>query len=184
MKVIYSFPFDFVVLTSHLITTNMQTKVLPAKYIMKTDDDAFVRIDEVLSSLKEKPPNGLLYGRISLESSPIREKDSKWYISAEVCMYTHTHVYILIIHANLNFRLDDILLNSLHLLTFDERQCMQEWPHASYPPWAHGPGYIISRDIAKFIAHGHQERDLQVNFTCYNHKHFTFFFSDYVLPEQ
>ncbi|KAF3456419.1 hypothetical protein FNV43_RR01069 [Rhamnella rubrinervis] len=98
----------------------MGTKVFPAKYIMKTDDDAFVRIDEVLSSLKEKPSNGLLYGLISLESSPIREKDSKWYISKE------------------------------------------EWPHASYPPWAHGPGYIISRDIAKFIAHGHQERDLQL----------------------
>lgn len=42
----------------------------------------------------------------------------------------------------------------------------QEWPHASYPPWAHGPGYIISRDIAKFIVHGHQERDLKVKYTC------------------
>ncbi|XP_038720127.1 hydroxyproline O-galactosyltransferase GALT3 isoform X2 [Tripterygium wilfordii] len=96
------------------------TKLLPAKYIMKTDDDAFVRIDEVLSSLKGKPTNGLLYGLISSESSPHREKDSKWYISAE------------------------------------------EWPHPSYPPWAHGPGYIISRDIAKFIVRGHQERDLKL----------------------
>lgn len=41
----------------------------------------------------------------------------------------------------------------------------KEWPHASYPPWAHGPGYIISRDIAKFIVRGHQERDLKVKFT-------------------
>lgn len=63
---------------------NMQTKVLPAKFIMKTDDDAFVRIDEVLSSLKTKPSNGLLYGLISFESSPHREKDSKWFISDEV----------------------------------------------------------------------------------------------------
>lgn len=66
----------------------MQTKVLPAKYIMKTDDDAFVRIDEVLSSLKVKPSTGLLYGLVSLESSPIREKDSKWYISDEVHIST------------------------------------------------------------------------------------------------
>ncbi|XP_021889538.1 hydroxyproline O-galactosyltransferase GALT3 [Carica papaya] len=95
------------------------TKILPAKYIMKTDDDAFVRIDEVLSSLKEKASNGLVYGLISFESSPNRDKDSKWYISTE------------------------------------------EWPHASYPPWAHGPGYIVSRDIAKFIVRGHQEMDLQ-----------------------
>ncbi|XP_040990376.1 hydroxyproline O-galactosyltransferase GALT3 isoform X2 [Juglans microcarpa x Juglans regia] len=96
------------------------TKVLPAKYIMKTDDDAFVRIDEVLSSLKGKAANGLLYGLISFESAPHRDKDSKWYISTE------------------------------------------EWPHASYPPWAHGPGYIISRDIAKFIVRGHQERGLKL----------------------
>ncbi|XP_044498380.1 hydroxyproline O-galactosyltransferase GALT3 [Mangifera indica] len=98
----------------------MGTKILPAKYIMKTDDDAFVRIDEILSTLKEKASDGLLYGRISFESSPHRETDSKWYISKE------------------------------------------EWPHAAYPPWAHGPGYIISRDIAKFIVQGHHERNLRL----------------------
>ncbi|XP_034685145.1 hydroxyproline O-galactosyltransferase GALT3-like [Vitis riparia] len=98
----------------------MQTKILPAKYVMKTDDDAFVRIDEVLSSLKGKPSNGLLYGLISFDSAPHRDKDSKWHISAE------------------------------------------EWPRDTYPPWAHGPGCIISRDIAKFIVQGHQERDLQL----------------------
>ncbi|KAJ4843891.1 hypothetical protein Tsubulata_025941 [Turnera subulata] len=98
----------------------MGTKILPAKYIMKTDDDAFVRIDEVLATLKGKAPNGLLYGLISFDSSPHRDADSKWYISTE------------------------------------------EWPHASYPPWAHGPGYIISRDIAKFIVRGHQGRDLKL----------------------
>ncbi|KAF5941456.1 hypothetical protein HYC85_019098 [Camellia sinensis] len=97
------------------------TQILPAKYIMKTDDDAFVRVDEVLSSLKgKKVSNGLLYGLISFESSPHRDKDNKWYISAE------------------------------------------EWPHESYPPWAHGPGYIISKDIAKFIVQGHQQRVLQL----------------------
>jgi hydroxyproline O-galactosyltransferase 2/3/4/5/6 len=51
---------------------------------MKTDDDAFIRIDEVLSSLKGKPSEGLLYGLISSKSSPDRDKDSKWYISDEV----------------------------------------------------------------------------------------------------
>lgn len=98
----------------------MGTKILPAKYIMKTDDDAFVRIDEVLTSLKGKASDGLLYGLMSFDSSPHREKDSKWYISNE------------------------------------------EWPHSSYPPWAHGPGYIVSRNIAKFIAQGHQERDFKL----------------------
>ncbi|XP_008223439.1 PREDICTED: hydroxyproline O-galactosyltransferase GALT3 [Prunus mume] len=96
------------------------TKILPAKYIMKTDDDAFVRIDEVISSLKGRATNGLLYGLIAFESAPDREKGSKWYIDNK------------------------------------------EWPHALYPPWAHGPGYIISRDIAKFIVRGHQESNLKL----------------------
>ncbi|XP_020230191.1 hydroxyproline O-galactosyltransferase GALT3 [Cajanus cajan] len=98
----------------------MGTKIIPSKYIMKTDDDAFVRIDEVLSGLKGKPSEGLLYGLISSKSSPQRDEDSKWYISEE------------------------------------------EWPYDTYPPWAHGPGYIISRDIAKFVVHGHQERKLKL----------------------
>ncbi|KAG2318216.1 hypothetical protein Bca4012_069181 [Brassica carinata] len=96
------------------------TKVIPAKYIMKTDDDAFVRIDELLLSLKNKPSSALLYGLISFDSSPDREQGSKWYIRKE------------------------------------------EWPLGSYPPWAHGPGYIISQDIAKFVVKGHRERDLRL----------------------
>lgn len=51
---------------------------------MKTDDDAFVRIDELLSSLKEKPSSALLYGLISFDSSPDREQGSKWFIRKEV----------------------------------------------------------------------------------------------------
>lgn len=96
------------------------TKILPAKYIMKTDDDAFVRVDEILASLKTKTSDGLLYGLVSHDSKPQRDKDNKWYISTE------------------------------------------EWSHDSYPPWAHGPGYVISRDIAKFIVRGHQERSLKL----------------------
>ncbi|KAI3993357.1 hypothetical protein MKX01_010100 [Papaver californicum] len=61
----------------------MGTKILPAKYLMKTDDDAFVRIDEILAGLKGKPPNGLLYGLISFDSEPIKDSNSKWYISDE-----------------------------------------------------------------------------------------------------
>ncbi|KAK1277258.1 putative beta-1,3-galactosyltransferase 16 [Acorus gramineus] len=94
------------------------TKILPAKYIMKTDDDAFVRIDEVVSSLEKKSTHGLLYGLIAFNSEPHRDKESKWYISE------------------------------------------QEWPRATYPPWAHGPGYVITHDIAKFIVRGHKDRYL------------------------
>jgi hypothetical protein len=96
------------------------TKIYPAKYMMKADDDAFIRIDEVLSSLKKIPSDGILYGLISFESKPERDKNNKWHISTE------------------------------------------EWPKNSYPPWAHGPGYVISRDIAKFIVRGHHERFLRL----------------------
>lgn len=86
------------------------TEVASAKYVMKTDDDAFVRVDEVLASLKRtKVSHGLLYGLINSDSRPHRNTDSKWYISPE------------------------------------------EWPGETYPPWAHGPGYVVSRDIAKAV---------------------------------
>lgn len=54
---------------------------------MKTDDDAFVRIDEVLSNLKKSAPRGLLYGLISFESSPEREKDNKWFVDPKVALF-------------------------------------------------------------------------------------------------
>lgn len=86
------------------------TEVVSAKYIMKTDDDAFVRIDEVLASLQRiSTTRGLLYGLINSDSQPHRNPDSKWFISSE------------------------------------------EWPEENYPPWAHGPGYVVSRDIAKAV---------------------------------
>lgn len=52
---------------------------------MKTDDDAFVRVDELHASLKNlNITRGLLYGRINFESEPHRDVDSKWYITPEV----------------------------------------------------------------------------------------------------
>lgn len=46
---------------------------------------------------------------------------------------------------------------------------MQEWSNEMYPPWAHGPGYIISRDIAEFVVQGHEERYLQVSSLFYSY---------------
>ncbi|XP_052186141.1 beta-1,3-galactosyltransferase GALT1-like [Diospyros lotus] len=86
------------------------TKVAYAKFVMKTDDDAFVRVDEVLASLnRTNVTRGLLYGLINSDSQPHRNPDSKWYISSE------------------------------------------EYAGQRYPPWAHGPGYVVSQDIAKAV---------------------------------
>lgn len=52
---------------------------------MKTDDDAFVRVDEILNSLRRtNVTHGLLYGLINSDSRPHRNPESKWYISPEV----------------------------------------------------------------------------------------------------
>ncbi|KAJ6357332.1 hypothetical protein OIU78_005233 [Salix suchowensis] len=65
------------------------TEVASAKYVMKTDDDAFVRVDEVLTSLKRiKVSHGLLYGLINSDSRPHRSTESKWYISSEVILHS------------------------------------------------------------------------------------------------
>ncbi|KAK4481591.1 hypothetical protein RD792_012493 [Penstemon davidsonii] len=97
------------------------TEVVSAKFIMKTDDDAFVRIDEILNSLdKTNVTRGLLYGVINTDSQPDRNPDSKWYISPE------------------------------------------EWPAEKYPPWANGPGYVVSSDIAKAVSKKHRKGRLKV----------------------
>lgn len=58
---------------------------------MKTDDDAFVRVDEVLASLnRANVTQGLLYGLINADARPHRSPDSKWYISPEVTFFTAT----------------------------------------------------------------------------------------------
>jgi len=73
---------------------SLQTDVLSAKYVMKTDDDAFVRVDEILSSLdRVNISHGLLYGRVNSDSQPHRDPYSKWYITPEVSC---VKLYILI----------------------------------------------------------------------------------------
>lgn len=40
----------------------------------------------------------------------------------------------------------------------------QEWRDEVYPPWAHGPGYVVSGDIAKAAYKQHKKGRLKV--TC------------------
>ncbi|KAI5058523.1 hypothetical protein GOP47_0026693 [Adiantum capillus-veneris] len=90
-----------------------------ANYIMKCDDDNFVRVEtvveEVLASDHQK---GLYMGNINLDHRPLRA--GKWAVTFE------------------------------------------EWPEEDYPPYANGPGYIITRDIASFIVSEHKNNSLRL----------------------
>jgi hypothetical protein len=62
-----------------------QTKSIKAKYMMKTDDDTFVRVDAVLSAIrKTNHTHSLLLGYIEFTSEPNRDTESKWYVDYEV----------------------------------------------------------------------------------------------------
>ncbi|XP_051145851.1 beta-1,3-galactosyltransferase GALT1-like isoform X2 [Andrographis paniculata] len=97
------------------------SEIVPANFIMKTDDDSFVRIDEILNTLRSSnATRGLLYGSVSSDSQPDRDPDGKWYISTK------------------------------------------EWPDDKYPPWAHGPGYVVSKDIATTVSREHRAGRLKL----------------------
>lgn len=71
---------------------------------MKTDDDAFVRVDEVMTYLADlNVTRGLLYGLINSDSRPHRDPDSKWYISPEVSLsFSFSAKMVLICNVELN----------------------------------------------------------------------------------
>ncbi|XP_011620767.1 hydroxyproline O-galactosyltransferase GALT2 [Amborella trichopoda] len=92
---------------------------LSAAYIMKCDDDTFVRVDTVLKELKSISPKKSLYmGNLNLLHRPLRS--GKWAVTYE------------------------------------------EWLEEVYPPYANGPGYIISSDIARFIVSQHANHSLRL----------------------
>uniref|UniRef100_A0A1D1XVX2 Putative beta-1,3-galactosyltransferase 20 n=1 Tax=Anthurium amnicola TaxID=1678845 RepID=A0A1D1XVX2_9ARAE len=91
---------------------------LTAEYIMKCDDDTFVRVDTVLKEIHNTRKKSLYMGNLNLLHRPLRS--GKWAVTFE------------------------------------------EWPEAIYPPYANGPGYIISSDIARFIDSQHANQSLRL----------------------
>lgn len=61
----------------------MQVRVVPAKYVMKCDDDTFVRIDLVLDQVKKVRRDKSVYvGSINYFHRPLRS--GKWAVTYEV----------------------------------------------------------------------------------------------------
>ncbi|XP_076947664.1 hydroxyproline O-galactosyltransferase GALT6-like [Bidens hawaiensis] len=100
--------YDLVVLKTVAIC-EYGVRTAAAKYIMKCDDDTFVRVDAVLNEANKIGEGKSLYvGNINYYHKPLRS--GKWSVTYE------------------------------------------EWPEEDYPPYANGPGYILSSDVADFIA--------------------------------
>ncbi|XP_048528202.1 hydroxyproline O-galactosyltransferase GALT2-like [Triticum urartu] len=88
-----------------------------AEYIMKCDDDTFVRLDVVLQQVSTFNRTLPLYlGNLNLLHRPLRS--GKWAVTFE------------------------------------------EWPELVYPPYANGPGYVISIGIARNIVSRHANQSL------------------------
>ncbi|KAF0912691.1 hypothetical protein E2562_018942 [Oryza meyeriana var. granulata] len=112
--------YDLVVLKTIAIAEH-GVRVVPAKYIMKCDDDTFIRIDSVLNQVKKVQREGSIYvGNINYYHRPLRS--GKWAVSYE------------------------------------------EWQEEVYPPYANGPGYIISSDIARYIISEFDNQTLRVRY--------------------
>jgi len=54
-----------------------------ANYILKCDDDTYVRLDRVIAALPPGPQDDLFFGAIASGVSPIRDPESMWYLSRE-----------------------------------------------------------------------------------------------------
>jgi hypothetical protein len=65
---------------------------MKTKYVMKTDDDTFVRIDGVQAAYQKRNMNHNLWlGLMEFSSVPHRDPSSKWYVRIEVCWPKPTH---------------------------------------------------------------------------------------------
>jgi len=78
-------------------------------FVMKCDDDTYVRVDRVLGLLANQPPENLYMGIINERGVPFRDVDNKGHVS------------------------------------------LQEFPGDFFPPFAHGPGYIVSHDLTELF---------------------------------
>lgn len=70
----------------------MQVRTVSAKYIMKGDDDTFVRVDAIINEAKKVPENKSLYiGNINYYHKPLRS--GKWAVAYEVLLKPFTLLY-------------------------------------------------------------------------------------------
>ncbi|KAL3654164.1 hypothetical protein CASFOL_003845 [Castilleja foliolosa] len=110
--------YDLVVLKTIAIC-EYGVRTVAAKYIMKCDDDTFVKIDAVMMEVnKIRNDRSFYIGNINYYHKPLRH--GKWAVTYE------------------------------------------EWLEEDYPPYANGPGYIVSSDIAQYIVSEFEKHKLRL----------------------
>ncbi|CAL9122712.1 unnamed protein product [Musa textilis] len=110
--------YDLVVLKTVAIC-EYGVRTVAARYIMKCDDDTFIRVDSVMNKVRKVSSDKSLYvGNMNYYHKPLRE--GKWAVTYE------------------------------------------EWPEENYPPYANGPGYVVSSDIAQFIISDFEKHKLRL----------------------
>ncbi|GAB4845547.1 Hydroxyproline O-galactosyltransferase galt6 [Ancistrocladus abbreviatus] len=114
----YMDTYDLVVVKTVAIC-EYGVRTVSAKYIMKCDDDTFIRVDAVIQEAQNIPHDRSLYvGNINYYHKPLRY--GKWAVTYE------------------------------------------EWPEEDYPPYANGPGYILSSDIALNVVSEFEKHNLRL----------------------
>jgi len=90
------------------------------RYVMKCDDDTYVRLDRLIPLLENYQKEYLYLGSMTMKGKPIRDPRSKWYLSLE------------------------------------------DFPYPTFPPFAHGPGYILTKNLADFISDQSSANQLKI----------------------
>ncbi|ERN01218.1 hypothetical protein AMTR_s00002p00239510 [Amborella trichopoda] len=111
--------FGDIIIVPFMDSYDLVVRALSAKYIMKCDDDTFVRVNSVIKEVKKVPSDRSLYiGNMNYYHKPLRV--GKWAVTYE------------------------------------------EWLEEDYPPYANGPGYVVSADIAEFITSEFEKQTLRL----------------------
>jgi len=55
-----------------------------------------------------------------------------------------------------------LTLNGHNIILLYANAMVKEWSEGTYPPWAHGPGYVVSHDIARTVYKKYKENHLKV----------------------
>ena len=67
----------------YIYSLSLKARVVAARYVMKCDDDTFVRLDSVMAEIKKVPDGKSFYmGNMNYYHRPLRE--GKWAVSYEV----------------------------------------------------------------------------------------------------